>query len=397
MENMNQARERTLAFPTLRTLNRAIVSLVFFGLLALPVIWFGRASFAPTELHENRRLEAFPGYSLFFLRDFEHWFSDRYGMRDALVYYGSRLQLAKTGSPMNQNVVIGRDNWLFFDEYYVPGQPHFADMYGKAPFSEQDLQVIGANLTSIRRSLNACGIPFYFVMAPDKKTIYPEKLDPAAPANVVTAADQLIAHLRAADPELRVIDLRQPVKDARATQTFDLFKRTDTHWNTLGAFFGYRTIAQRLVADRVLSAAPNAELSAYRISRKPFKGGDIAVNLLDLPDYFEDYVVSFESIAAREAHPVQLPGWPINAGDTFVATENDAAHGDLLLYRDSFAGELMPFFADDFHRMYSFLGRRVDGVAVQRAKPKVVIFEIVERNIRHLNESPLNLEQSCKR
>jgi hypothetical protein len=46
-----------------RTLNRIAAMAVFFGLLLLPIAWFGRASFAP-HTHENRRLEAFPRLSI---------------------------------------------------------------------------------------------------------------------------------------------------------------------------------------------------------------------------------------------------------------------------------------------------------------------------------------------
>ncbi|CAG4907119.1 alginate O-acetyltransferase AlgX-related protein [Paraburkholderia saeva] len=378
-----------------RVLNRVVLALVFFGMLALPIVWFGRASFAPAT-HENRRLEPFPKYSLYWFQSFEHWFSDRYGMRDALVYYGSQLQIARTGTPMNQDVVKGRDNWLFYDENYTLGQPHFASLYGKAPFSASDLQVIGGNLAQVRKHLAECGIPFYFVLAPDKQTIYPEKLWTPPPADAVTQADQLMTYLRTTDPELRVIDLRKPVKGAKASQMYELYKRTDTHWNTLGAFIGYQTIAKTLVHDGLLPDTPGANPASYKISRVPFKGGDIAVNLLDLPDYFEDYVVPFDPVEPRHAHEITLPGWPADIDDAFRVTENPAARGDLLLYRDSFAGELMPFFAEDFHHMYSFLGRKVDGERVRQAHPKVVMLQIVERSLRHLNEGPVNMEQACK-
>lgn len=395
MQEYKQARINLELGKLARSLNRAALVIAFFGILALPLIWFGRASFVPAT-QENRRLEPFPKYSLYWFQSFERWFSDRYGMRDALVYYGSRLQMARTGTPMNQNVVIGRDNWLFFDENYVAGQPHFASLYGKALFSASELEVIGENLAQVRRNLAACGIPFYFVLAPDKQTIYPEKLWTPPPSDAVTQADQLVAYLRKTDVDLRVIDLRKPVKDAKPSQQYELYTRTDTHWNTLGAFFGYQAIANTLVHDGVLADAARANLGVYRISREPFKGGDIAVNLLDLPDYFEDYVVPFYPIESRHAHEITLPGWPASIGDAFRVTENPAAQGDLLLYRDSFSGELMPFFAEDFHRMYSFLGRKIDGERVREAHPKVVMLQIVERGLRHLNEGPVNMDHVCE-
>ena len=220
-----------------RALNRIAAMAIFFGLLLLPIAWFGRASFAP-HTNENRRLEAFPHLSIHWAQDFERWFSDRYGMRDALVYYGSRLQMARTGLPMNQQVVVGRDNWLFYDENYTPGHLHFASLYGEDSFLPSDLQTIADNLSRVRKHLAACHIPFYLVIAPDKQTVYPEKLQMPPPSGATTQADQLDAYLHTADPQLRIIDLRKPEIAAKTAQSQELYYRTDTHWNELGAFFG---------------------------------------------------------------------------------------------------------------------------------------------------------------
>ncbi|KDB08078.1 hypothetical protein LIG30_2753 [Burkholderia sp. lig30] len=376
--------------------NRAIVAAVFFGLLALPVVWFGRASFAPAPLHENRVMTPFPDLSIHTLQQFERWFSDRYGMRDALVYYGSRLQMARTGTPTNQDVVVGPGRWLFFDPYHVPGQPHFADLLGKDPLSSSQLQDIGHNLRDIHKALAACKIPFYFVIAPDKQTVYPEKLGVHVPADARTETDQVVAFLRERDPDLRVIDLRGPVIDAKASAPYEIYKRTDTHWNSLGAFYGYRAIMGRLVRDGVLAGAPWADLDQWHVTQHPFDQGDIAVNLLSLPGYFEDFNTTFDKRTPRLARSVPAPADA--QPDEGQFTENPQGKGGLLLYRDSFSGELMPFLSEDFAHMWSYLGRDVDGSEVRRRSPSVVVLEIVERNVRMLTKNPQrNLGDACSR
>lgn len=378
----------------LRALNRMAAVTVFFGLLLLPIAWFGRPSFAP-HTQENRRLQAFPHWSIHWAQDFERWFSDRYGMRDALVYYGSRLQMARTGLPMNQQVVVGRDNWLFYDENYTPGHLHFASLYGKDPFLPSDLKAIADNLSSVRRHLAACHIPFYLVIAPDKQTVYPEKLLMPPPPHAITQADQLDAYLHTADPRLRIIDLRKAEIAAKAVQHQDLYYRTDTHWNELGAFYGYKAIAKRLKHDGVLADAVGTRLDGYKMRITPSAGGDIAVNLLDLPGYFPDHTVELDSLQPLHAHDISVPGWPADVHNTFRVTENSNASGTLLLYRDSFFDALTPFVAEDFHRIYSFLGRGIDGERVRQAHPDAVMLEIVERGLRHLVDKPVNLASAC--
>lgn len=377
-------------------INRALLIAVFFGILALPVLWFGRPSFVPA-LQENRRLEAFPSRSLYWFQHFERWFNDRYGMRDALVYYGSRLQMARTGIPMQQDVVIGKDGWLFYDEDYTPGQAHFADLYGRSPLSQDELVAMTRNLLQVRDRLRSCGIAYYLVIAPDKQTIYPETLQMPVPAGTQTRADQLLASARDAGLLANVIDLRPPLRAAKAAHPFDLYKRTDSHWNTLGAFIGYQAIRARLVEDGVLEPNARADLGTYRVSRQRFEGGDIAVNLLSLPNYFEDYVVTLDSQAPRQATAVNIPGWPPTQTVDFLSTQNPTAKGELLLYRDSFSGELMPFFAEDFYRMYAVLGHQLDGANVAKARPRVVLQETVERKIPLLRDEAQNLDSMCKR
>ncbi|WP_191629122.1 alginate O-acetyltransferase AlgX-related protein [Pandoraea terrae] len=308
-------------------------------------------------------------------------------MRDALVYYGSRLQMARTGAPTNQDVVVGPTKWLFYDQYYVPGQPHFADTIGKDPLSPSALKTIGANVQAVHEALKVCKIPFYFVIAPDKQSVYPEKLGIHIPTAAQSNADQLIEYLRTTDSGLNIIDLRNPLVTARAGAPFDLYKRTDTHWNSLGAFYGYQAIVRRLTADRILPASPRSDLADWDVTQAPFDNGDIAVNLLSLPGYFEDYNTHFEAKTARHAQ------W--SGDERRRQSQNPEGLGNLVMYRDSFAGELLPFLAEDFESTVSFLSHEVDGDTVRNTKPSVVMLQIVGRNIRMLKEGPKNLGHIC--
>lgn len=375
-------------------LNRWIVALAFFALLALPIVWFERPALVGEALQENRTLNPFPGFSVHTFQEFDRWFSDRFGMRDALVHYGSRLQMARTGAPTNHDVVVGPDKWLFYDQYYVPGQPHFADLLGKDPMSGAQLETIATHLSDIEHALSACGIPFYFVIAPDKQTVYPEKLGAHVAPGTQTEADQLTAYLHDNAPRLRVIDLRRPLIEAKASAPFEIYKRTDSHWNSLGGFYGYRAMAQRMVHDGVMPGTVWTDIHQWRITRHPFDNGDIAINLLSLPGYFEDYDTELERSAPKTARRASAPDGAQQVDGIF--SDNPQGHGSLLLYRDSFAGELMPYLSEDFAHMWSYQGRDVDGSEIARRAPSVVVLEIVERNLRMLKKSPpKDLDRAC--
>ncbi|VVE21778.1 alginate O-acetyltransferase [Pandoraea cepalis] len=380
----------------LKKLNRVAVPLAFFSLIALPIAWFGRASFAPSPLHENRVLEPFPDLSIRSLQSLERWFSDRFGMRDALVYYGSRLQIARTGSPTNQDVVVGPNKWLFFDQYYVPGQPHFADVRGKDPLSRGQLRAIVENLGVTQNALSACGIPFYFIVAPDKQYVYPEQLGIHVNPNGTTQLDQLLDYFKVELPGLRVVDLRPALNDAKRNTPYEMYTRTDTHWNSLGAFYAYQALAKRFIRDGIIISAPAASLNAWTVTQSSFDQGDIAVSLLSLPGYFEDFNTHFEKRSPRLAQWVDAPADAPQSGDSAFST-NANGHGRLLLYKDSFSGELLPFVAEDFAATWSYLGRDMDGNEIRRRKPTVVALQIVQRNIKMLrNSPPKNMTGLCE-
>lgn len=249
--------------------------------------------------------------------------------------------------------------------------------------------MIGANLMHIEQALSACRIPFYLVIAPDKQNIYPEEAGLSVAPGTASNADQLLAYLHVNAPTLRVIDLRPALLAAKTRAPYDLYKRTDTHWNSLGGFFGYQAMAQRLTRDGIMPASPSASLSAWQVKQVPFDDGDIAINLLSLPGYFKDFNTHF---APKLPETVDVSTSTVE----LEVTSNPTGHGRLLMYRDSFAGELMPFLSRDFAHMHSILGRGVDGNVIGETRPNVMIFQIVARNVRTLTDAPVNLENACK-
>ena len=76
-------------------------------------------------------------------------------------------------------------------------------------------------------------------------------------------------------------------------------------------------------------------------------------------------------IAARCAHP-----------ELTMATERtDAKLPRAVLFRDSFAAQLIPFLAEHFERMLCIWDSAFDRAIIEHERPGVVIQEIVERSI----------------
>jgi alginate O-acetyltransferase complex protein AlgJ len=362
-----------------KRVNRFALVVGFFVLLLLPTLFFGHPGTTNQAVRENRRLAEFPRASLFFFQNLEKWYTDHFGGRTTLIYYGARWQMDWIGLPGNRNVVLGQDNWLFYDQHYKPGQALFADFLGKTRFSDGQLQRIRDNLLRTHRSLTACGIGFYLVMPPDKQTIYADKMPFSRPPQTKTRADQLFDALRTA-PELHAIDLRPALHAAREAETLPLYLKTDTHWNALGAYHGVRALLQSMDTSG-RPGVPATPRQAYELASAPYPGGDIAVSLLSLPNYFDDAQLN-----------MTLPGDTAKAIDAAQRHyRNPARAGRLLLYGDSFSELMLPLLAQHFGEVTGLPRAQIDAQDLQIHRPDVVVLEVLERLLGALEAGPLNL------
>lgn len=361
------------------TINRSLLVAGFLLLLLLPTLFFGHPGAAHQSLKENRRLAEFPQASLFFFQYLEKWYDDHFGGRANLIYYGARWQMDWIGIPGNRNVLLGRDQWLFYDQYYRPGQALFADFRGKTRFTAEQLARIQNHLLETQRALARCNVSFYLVMPPDKQTIYPDMMPFRRAPQTDTRADQLFAALRAV-PDLKVVDLRPALQAARQQETLPLYLKTDTHWNALGAFHGVQALMQTLQADRrVTDTGPQRD--AFQLAGRPYAGGDIAVSLLSLPNYFEDQEITL-TLPGDTVHPVD---------PARLQYRNPKAQGRLLLYGDSFSEQMLPLLAQRFGHVAAIRRAQVDADDIAAERPDVVVLEVLERLLGGLETAPAKL------
>lgn len=359
-------------------INRSLLVIGFLLVLLLPTLFFGHPGAANQALKENRQLAAFPKASLFFFQYLEKWYADHFGGRANLIYYGARWQMDWIGIPGNRNVLLGRDQWLFYDQYYRPGQALFADFRGKARFTADQLARIRAQLLETQRALARCNIAFYLVMPPDKQTIYPDMMPFRKTDGTQTRADQLATMLRP-ESELHFVDLRPSLQRARRQEALPVYFKTDTHWNELGAFHGVQALTDAMRADGRVDLGPSRD--AYKVETRAHRGGDIAVSLLSLPDYFRDIEVTM-TLPGNIAHPV-------DAG--LLQYRNPSVKGRLLLYGDSFSELMLPFLAQRFGQVTAIRRAQIDDADITAARPDVVVLEVLERLLGGLEAGPLRL------
>jgi hypothetical protein len=126
--------------------------------------------------------------------------------------------------------VLGEDGWMNYT-----GEGNIDDFQNLRTLDNKE--AFGKGLTTLNQYLKSQGITLLIVVAPNKATIYPDKL-PAQIKLQPTASrlDELITYLEENNlPALRA---------ARKEQ--DIYYKTDTHWSGYGALVAYTTIIEAL-------------------------------------------------------------------------------------------------------------------------------------------------------
>jgi alginate O-acetyltransferase complex protein AlgJ len=156
-----------------KPINALLIIVLFAGLLLAPSVAqiFGIGQ----STQENRELAPLPTLSS--LKDIknlnrmsENYVSDRFGLRSQLVHFNSLLRY-RMGISTNKDVVVGQDGWLFYAADKILEQHT-----GTNIFRSDELENWVRQMEKNRDWLEKRGIAFLVLVAPDKTTIYPEKL-----------------------------------------------------------------------------------------------------------------------------------------------------------------------------------------------------------------------------
>lgn len=303
---------------------------------------------------------------------FEKFFNDRFALRDDLIRLHNRLYVSVLKTSPKPAVLLGREDWLFFNSRAVENTDTLADFAG-TPLEDRQLRIWTAELERYRTQLAARGILFAVAVAPNKEGLYPERMPSGLrPADGPKAIDQWMAAMRATT-KVSVIDLRTAL--AAAPNRHELYARTDSHWNSAGAAVAHRALMEHLQAAGITGRVANTERS---LPKAAIAGGDLA-QMLGLPDLLREP-------ALPEVRPLHPQARMTSAADphTHLRTylRDDPASPVALILRDSFTEALEPFLAESFRRLDLHWGLGLDETYLDQHKPDVVLLICAERNLR---------------
>lgn len=261
-----------------------------------------------------------------------------------------------------------------------------ADYYCTNLFSEDQLRKMESRLIKkLEKIRNASGkeTKLLFLIPPDAITAYPE-----------TATDEMIEKKEsdysrlmqiedyfAGNGDIIIINLTDTIIENK--DKGKLYFQTDTHWNTLGSYFGYNKMMQ-VIAEDFPAAAPR-ELSEYTVFEQNEPGGDL-VNFLGVnPGTVSEYktfcVPNYTNRAIITNYFTGLSSYTYSDQIKCIVSGKELPNAIMIC--DSFGSALLDFVTDAFglfvrQAMWEY---KTDLKLITEIQPDYYIQVMVERNM----------------
>ena len=247
-------------------------------------------------------------------------------------------------------------------------------------------------------------IPVYLALVPSAAEVWREKLPAGAESWDQAAFISRAAELEGVEP----VDVLGALR-ARAEE--DIFYRTDHHWTTLGAYYGYAVLMEALGRGEEVLEPEAAKERDLPVSNG-FQGtlySQSGIHWLE-PDSIEFWVEDrgLSVISWRDGAPEETGLYDsdylgekdkysafLGGSQPLCVIRNEAGTGRLMLVRDSYADSLAPFLARHFEEVHLLDLRYyrgspaayaqehgVDGIVVLQSVPNL----ITDRNLALLSQ-----------
>lgn len=300
---------------------------------------------------ENRNLEQMPKLSVDsllsgqFMKDFETYTTDQFVGRDLWIALKSSSERI-LGKHENNDVYFCDQDTLI------------------TRFNQPDAAKVTENLTYVNNFVESVDIPVTFSLIPTQACIWADRLPDGAPNASQT---DLLDQAKAAVPGATWADLYSPLWEHKDES---IFYRTDHHWTSLGAYYGYTGLAEALGYTPVPLDAYTETIRSTEFYGTVFSSSGVRwVSPDTISTYVPDTGITVTSytydstgnqvevprslydtsfLSVKDKYSMFLGG---NQSLGVVKTPN-TDKPKLLIIRDSYADSLVPFLTPHFSEIH---------------------------------------------
>lgn len=226
----------------------------------------------------------------------------------------------------NGYVIYGRDDWLFYS-----GDGALENYKGSDILSDYEMSKNLEKFTAVNNLCVSKGIDVSFTVFPNKEQVYADKM-PSIKVKNRAKKLQRIEHYFNKNSSLPFSYPLDELIDSRSNG--DVYLKEDTHWNPLGAMYGYNDILKGL----------GREATTFTYEETTVQGGDLASLLSSSGTIYTSYDVAYKNDVTYEV---------VNdGGRKYVETKSSLTDGSrCVIIGDSYRNAIIPYAAKDYENL----------------------------------------------
>jgi alginate O-acetyltransferase complex protein AlgJ len=304
---------------------------------------------------------------------------------------------APTPNAPENTVSVGEDGWLFLKK----GTNNVASFYGDRVDPNNSVTEAWANLLGDRnRKIAAMGAKYVHIAAPDKLTVYGDKI--GFEERSLGPMGRLVRFATMSRLEIPLIDPTGTFEQQKTTSTL-LYWKTDTHWTPWGCLSVYRMLCN------YFGVTPKDDLMD-----RQFREGDTVFDLgsrfsppirerARFYNFLRDAERVEENALVRYKEEKSLQnavGLHVGSRVVFRNVSPGAIQARVVVFGDSFAeyrpSLLTGMLAESFCETHFAWSASVDFGYVERIRPDIVITELAERFMPNLPVDGVDLDKDAE-
>lgn len=288
-----------------------------------------------------------------------------------------------------EQVITGRDGFLFLGNQY---NNILHKTNGVFRPDNSEVKDWADKLKDLQNWYEERGIKFVIVIAPNKHSIYKEKLPNWMKYDGETITDDIVKFSN--EKQINILDLRKDLLDSREIR--ETYGKYGTHWNAFGAYVGYSKTIDFLNENHSLKLRKiNPPIIDYfKNSDKDLLGMLKVSDLIEMENSYKydlnNTIVCYGDInrSSSELLPcknISNPKVSINNTPRYITNKLSLNDQKALFIGDSFSVQNSQLYNITFSEIWKWHHSHINGVKlsafVEKHKPDVVVYQIVERAI----------------